>query len=855
MFHKLKLNVKVPLVVGGMTCLAMGATAITMTNMFSGQAKEQAIKYASELAHGYTQQISGNVNVAVESANILAQSFADARGNRLANRDLLNSMLRKNASEHPDYLGVWSVWEPNALDGRDHRYVNTPGSDKTGRFISYYNRGSGEIKLEACYDYDAAGSSGDYYRLSRDSGKEAVTIPCTFTVGGKEYTLVSITSPIMVDGKALGVTGVDYSLNKITATVGALKPYGTGYVTLVANNGVYVATPEKKMLGKDIGTKQESTRIKEAIKSGKPLVEEVTSNYLGGARVLSVVMPFRIGRTNTYWGAVVNVPMSSVMAQANKIRNTCAMLSILAVIAIASIVTLLTRKLLLPIKALSIAADKLALGDVDVSVDTSSQDEIGDLSRSMDSMVSNIRSNAEIADKIAAGDLSVEVTAKSDADVLAMSMAHVIETLRGLVAETATLSSSAVDGRLDIRGDSGNFSGGYREIVQGINNTLDAVIGPLNMAAEHIKQIGLGMVPEPISGNYNGDFNEIKNNLNATIAGIEAQIAAAEAIAGGDLRVKVKPRSEDDAMAHSLNEMIENLSGFAVDVQSASDLVTTSSKQVNNTAQALAQGATEQASSVEEISASMEEMNATVRQNADNAQQTSAIAVKSAIDGREGGQAVAETVSAMKSIAEKIIIIEEIARQTNMLALNAAIEAARAGEHGKGFAVVAAEVRKLAERSQAAAKEISSVSTSSVEIAQNAGNILQEIVPGIQKTAELIQEINASSNEQASGIGQVTKAVAQLDQVIQGNSAATEQLSSASEGLTEQAEQLLQTALFFKVNKTDEDDVQSNNRNSSKESATKPAARKGRAKAEQAGKGVALVLNDDADDSDFERAA
>ncbi len=225
----------------------------------------------------------------------------------------------------------------------------------------------------------------------------------------------------------------------------------------------------------------------------------------------------------------------------------------------------------------------------------------------------------------------------------------------------------------------------------------------------------------------------------------------------------------------------------------------TSSSELSTSAQSLAQGATEQASSVEEISSSMEEMSSAVKQNADNAQQTASISNKSAQDGENGGHAVADTVKAMKSIAEKIGIIEEIARQTNMLALNAAIEAARAGEHGKGFAVVAAEVRKLAERSQTAAKEISSVSISSVEIAERAGKLLGDIVPGIQKTSSLVQEINSSCNEQAQGVEQVTTAIQQLDQVIQQSSASTEEMSTASEMLSDQAEQLLTAASFFHV--------------------------------------------------------
>ncbi len=314
--------------------------------------------------------------------------------------------------------------------------------------------------------------------------------------------------------------------------------------------------------------------------------------------------------------------------------------------------------------------------------------------------------------------------------------------------------------------------------------------------------VAVGDLDQDVEIKSNDEIKDLVDRINVMTGNLRNTASVANEIADGNLTITPKPLSDKDTLGVSLQRMVERLRGVVADALAAADNVSSGSQELSASSEQLSQGATEQASSAEEASASMEEMAANIKQNADNAAQTEKIARQSSKDAEASGEAVGRAVSAMRTIAEKISIVQEIARQTDLLALNAAVEAARAGEHGKGFAVVASEVRKLAERSQAAAAEISSLSGETVQVATEAGEMLNRLVPDIRKTAELVSEISAACREQDIGASQINEAIQQLDKVTQQNSGASEEMSATSEELAAQAEELQASIAFFKVDRT-----------------------------------------------------
>jgi methyl-accepting chemotaxis protein len=448
-----------------------------------------------------------------------------------------------------------------------------------------------------------------------------------------------------------------------------------------------------------------------------------------------------------------------------------------------------------------------------------------EISDSINTVGSGINHMIRILSNVAEGNLSdlqeLRSTGKlSEHDRLLPGMATMIENIQNLVNETGILSRAAVEGELSVRGDGRKFNGQYRLVIEGVNNTLDAMNAPVEEALAVLKEMEKGNLQIGLNGNYNGDHAELKKALNGTISNLRGYITEISFVlaemAGGNLDINIMENYKGDfvEIKNSLNNITGSLNQVLGEIREGAEQVNAGARQVSDGSQALSQGSTEQASAIEELTASIAEIAAQTRRNALRAIEANELAASAKVHAVKGDEHMTEMLSSMEqidasssNISKVIKVIDDIAFQTNILALNAAVEAARAGQHGKGFAVVAEEVRNLAARSSAAASETTELIEGSIgkvrngmRIANETADALKEIVESVEKAAGLVKDIADASNEQAGGVAQVNKGIEQVSQVVQSNSATAEQSAAASEELSGQSEMLKEMVDKFQLN-------------------------------------------------------
>ena len=596
--NNMSIRLKIALIVTVTAAIGFALTISIIIYQAINVEKATAFQLADESARIGGKHAEEILSNAMNNARALAWSLQSMKNVHQANRDLADNMLVKTLNENTDFVGAWTLWEPNAFDGIDKTYANAKGHDASGRYIPYWNRGSGSVLLEPLLDYETPGV-GDYYLLAKNSGKETLLEPYTYKIAGKDTLITSVVVPITIEGQFAGVAGIDLPLNDIQSEIDKIKPYDGSYAELISYESKYVATKALGHAGKSMGNDSALVGVKAGIKAGKSF-SSVDVDPSSGLEVYRTYVPVKVGASETPWALVLTIPTSVIMAKIHAIRNIAILVGILSVIVLVGVLYyFLNRMVISPIQMSVKSIERLSKGDLSEKITVNGHDEIAQLNKSMAQLGTSVKSLiseltvmshahdngdtdvvvnessfegsfndlAKGVNKMVAG--HIELNSKSMTVVKAFgegdfdapleqfpgkkaivneTIEQVRANLKSLIIDATMLSQAAIAGELSTRADSNRHRGDFRKIILGVNQTLDAVIGPLNVAAQCVDSISKGNIPEKISENYNGDFNTIKNNLNQCIEAVNALVIDAAMLADATTQGQLATRA--DACKH-----------------------------------------------------------------------------------------------------------------------------------------------------------------------------------------------------------------------------------------------------------------------------------------------------------------
>ncbi len=520
-------SIKSKLLLGvlGVTILVFAICIGVFTYNAYTSSLNQAKSYTQSQADSYANDINNEITKVEIVPKTLALSFEGMKNGDQINRDQAIDILKKVLEDNPNIFDIWMIWEPDAFDGNDEAYKNQPGYDETGRLVPYVYKNGNSIVTEAIPNYTVEAENA-YYQLPFKSGKEVVMEPYVSIIDNEPISMTTIAFPIKSGETVLGVVGVDIELSALKSLVSEITLYQTGYAELISNQGAILAHPTTDLVGSDAYASYDHAVIGDTVTKGETLIFEGSSDATDKNSVIAMA-PISFGETGTPWSLMIVVPQNEITSTARNNIMVALVCTFIAIVLLAIAINKIAKSITNPIGQVNKMIQEMTKGHLSLRLNMETNDEIGEMAAAMDKMADTLQFTVINTMKdIAAGDVSYNIEITDSQDEITPALKQTVERIRELISETNRLSAAAVEGKLDIRGDANAFSGGFKDIVVGINNTLDAVIEPINMASNYMEKIGQGIIPERITKTYYGDFDSLKNSINACIDGLDGLVEA-----------------------------------------------------------------------------------------------------------------------------------------------------------------------------------------------------------------------------------------------------------------------------------------------------------------------------------------